>query len=177
MRKPILSLLFLLCFASVATAQQSFTVGDTVPTFKLPYATADSIFFEGIGPEDFKDQRFLMAFYPADWSSGCTKEMCTFRDSFEEFSKLSIEVLPISGDYVFSHHEWAKHHKLPFKLVADHTRTLGMMMGVYRDDWGMFKRSVFLIGPDGRFEYIDYEYSVRDEDDFDRLREFLNKLN
>lgn len=176
MCKTILSFLIALLFAAAVTAQQPFLVGDTVPAFKLPYATADSVVFEGIGPEDLKGQRFLMAFYPADWSSGCTSEMCTFRDSFEEFSRLNIEVLPISGDYVFSHHEWAKHHKLPFKLIADHTRTLGMTMGVYLEDWGMFKRSVFLVGPDGRFEYIDYEYSVGSEEDFNRLVEFLNKL-
>ncbi len=46
-------------------------------------------------------------------------------------------------------------------------------MGVYLVDRGMFKRSVFVIGADGKVEYIDYEYSVADDKDFDELKAFL----
>ena len=46
-------------------------------------------------------------------------------------------------------------------------------MGVYIDDYGMFQRSVFVVGPDGKFEYIDYEYSLADDKDFNALKKFL----
>ncbi len=126
LKSILLSVLMLGMATLIAAQEQHYAVGDTVPDFNLPYATRDSIIIEGIGPEDLEGQRFLMAFYPAAWSPGCTNEMCTFRDAITEFEKLDIEVLPISGDYVFSHHEWAKHHNLPFKLVADHTRSLAV---------------------------------------------------
>ena len=150
-------------------------VGDSVPDFKLPYATKDSISSEELTPAALKGTRYLLAFYPADWSGGCTKEVCTFRDSFEDLKKLDIEILAISGDYIYSHFEWAKHHNLPFKLVADPTREFGQKMGVYMPEHGMHKRSVFVVGKDGKFEYINSAYSVKDGADFEALKAALAK--
>jgi peroxiredoxin Q/BCP len=156
-----------------ARADEPFKVGDQVPEFKLPYATKDTVVFEGFGSADLKGKRYLIAFYPADWSPGCTKEMCTFRDGIGDLEKLGITVLPISADLVFSHREWAKYQKFPFKLLADQTRAFGTKTGVYMPDNGMFKRSVFVVGPDGRFEYINYNYSVEDDNDYNALKAFL----
>lgn len=169
-------LFMILLFVPLASlmAEPEFPeVGDTIPDFKLPYATADTIDFEGVSSKDLFGRRYVIATYPADWSGGCTKEMCTFRDRFSEFEELQVEVLPLSADLVFSHHEWAKHHNLQFKLLADHTREFGKVMGVYMNEYGMFRRSIFVVGPDGRFEYIDHEYSLADEKDFNALRDFL----
>jgi peroxiredoxin Q/BCP len=167
-----------LALGLIATAisgygQEKFKVGDAVPEFDLPYATRDTINMTGISSKDLQGKRYILAFYPADWSPGCTREMCTFRDEFADFRLLDVEILPVSGDYVYSHHEWAKHHNLTFKLLADHTRKFGNKMGVYIDDYGMFQRSVFVVGPDGKFEYIDYEYSLADDKDFNALKQFL----
>ena len=63
-------------------------VGDQIPTFKLPYATKDTVVPEGIGSADMAGKRYVIAFYPADFSGGCTKEMCTFRDQFSQFEGL-----------------------------------------------------------------------------------------
>lgn len=152
-----------------------FKVGDSVPDFKLPYATKDSIAEAEITPAAMKGKRYLLAFYPADWSGGCTKEVCTFRDSFDDLKKLDIEIIAISGDYIYSHFEWAKHHNLPFKLASDATREFGQKMGVYMPEHGMHKRSVFVVGKDGKFEYIDYDYSVKDNADFEALKAALAK--
>ncbi len=171
----ILPALLILAAISSSSAGEIFKVGDTVPQFQLPYATKDTIDFDGIGSENLKGQRYVLAFYPADWSGGCTKEMCTFRDEFAGFEELGVEILAISGDYIFSHHEWAKHHDLKFKLLADQTREFGKAMDVYMDKYGMFQRSVFVVGPDGRFEYIDYDYSVADDKDFRALMDFLTE--
>jgi peroxiredoxin len=148
-------------------------VGDQIPEFKVPYATKDSIKMEGMGSADLKGKRYVLAFYPADWSGGCTKEMCTLRDAITQFEGLNVEVLPISADLVYSHQEWAKHHNLPFRLLADHNREFGKKMGVYQEDKGYFKRAVFVVGPDGKIEYIDDAYSVADDKDFDDLKAFL----
>ena len=176
MKKLLLIILFIMLIIPPGIkAQEKFKVGDPVPNFDLPYATKDTIVFTGIKNEDMKGSRYILAFYPADWSPGCTREICTFRDEFTDFRDMDVEILPISGDYVYSHHQWAKHHNLNFKLLADHTRSFGDKMGVYIDEYGMFKRSVFVVGPDGRFEYIDYEYSLNDDRDFRALRKFLKE--
>nr|MBN2276627.1 redoxin domain-containing protein [candidate division Zixibacteria bacterium] len=154
-------------------AEEKFKVGDAVPMFDLPYATKDTINMKGINTNDLKGRWYLLAFYPASWSPGCTKEMCIFRDEFADFRDLDIEILAISGDYVFTQYEWAKHNNFNFKLLADHTRKYGNKMGVYIDDYGMFQRSVFVVDPDGKFAYIDYEYSLENDKDYNALMQFL----
>jgi len=157
----------------VPFAQDEPSVGDDVPGFKLPYATRDTINFEGVSSEDLAGTAYVLAFFPAAWSSGCTREVCAFRDAITDFEDLGVEVLPISGDYVFAQHEWARHHNLPFRLLADQTREFGKKMGVYMAERGMFRRSVFVVGPDGKFAYIDYEYSVADDSDLIALKQAL----
>ena len=159
-----------------ARADDILKVGDVMPDWHVPYATADTVAMEGIGSDDFKGTRYVLASFPAAWSGGCTREVCTFRDAIGEFESLDAEVLPVSTDLVFSSHEWAKHHKLNFKLLADHRRELGAALGVFMPDWGMYQRSVFVVGPDGNLEYIDYEYSVADSTDFVALKGALAKL-
>jgi peroxiredoxin len=162
----------LLVFGSgIASAQ--FKIGDKAPDFKLPYATKDTIIFDGISSKDLAGKRYLLAFYPADWSPGCTKEVCRLRDSMADFEGLNLTVLGVSVDNLFSHRQWAKSENLNFKLLSDHTHKLGQTFGVYDDNSGFFKRSVFVVGPDGKFEYINYSYSVNDENDFNALKKAL----
>jgi peroxiredoxin Q/BCP len=176
MKKFVLSSILILSLFTISSAEEIvYKVGDTVPEFKLPYATKDEIAKDELTPSVMTGKRYLLAFYPADWSGGCTKEVCTFRDSFNDLQKLDIEIIAISGDYVYSHFEWAKHHNLPFKLAGDHTREFGQKMGVYMPEHGMHKRSVFVVGKDGKFEYIDYDYSVKDDADFEALKSALAK--
>ncbi len=169
----LVTLAVVTCATVVFGGEHPFKVGDTLPSFTLPYATADTIVMKGLSKEDMRGKWFLLAFYPADWSPGCTKEMCTFRDAITDFEGLGIEVLPVSADLVFSHHEWAKHHKLKFKLLADQTRAFGKKMGVYMPDYGMFRRSVFVVSPAGTIAYLDYDYSVRDDKDYQALKAWL----
>ncbi len=175
MKKLVLLAACLFVWSSLSAAEP-FKVGDKVPEFKLPYATQDTVDMSGFGSADLKGKTYIIAFYPADWSPGCTKEMCTFRDSFSELMKLNVTVLPISADLVFSHHAWAQNEKFQFKLLADQTREFGKEMGVYMPDRGMFKRAVFVVGPDGTFKYIDYDYSVQDNADYDALKAALAKM-
>lgn len=175
MKKLILLVLILTALPySIAMADQ-FKVGDTIPSFDLPYATKDTIVFEGISSDQLNGKWYILAFYPADWSGGCTSEMCTFRDEFSFFDNLEIEVFPISGDNVFSHHEWAKHLNLGFRMLSDNTREFGKTMGVYMDKYGMFKRSVFVVDPTGKLAYVDYDYSLANNDDYNALKEFVSQ--
>ncbi len=178
MKRILTFLMLVMLFGGVfVEANDKFEVGDKPPEFDLPYATRDTINLNGINSDDLKGTRYILAFYPADWSPGCTKEICAFRDAWSDLSGLGVEFLAISGDYVYSHHAWAKHHNFGFKLLADHTRKYGQQMGVYLDDVGVMKRSVFVVGPDGTFEYIDYDYSVADDTDFNALHDFLKTVH
>lgn len=155
-------------------------VGEAAPDFRLPYATQEKIFFK---PEErmtlasLRGKNVILAFYPADWSGGCTKEVCTFRDTFAELSKLNATVLGISGDYVFSHQEWAKFHKLQFPLLSDHDHKVAQLYGSYDAESGFNKRTVFLIDKDGIVRYSNLAFKAGDAKDYSALRAELEKLN
>ncbi|MCA1592200.1 MAG: peroxiredoxin [Acidobacteria bacterium] len=154
-------------------------VGDAAPDFRLPYATQEKIFFdqkEQMTLASLRGKNVILAFYPADWSGGCTKEVCTLRDTFAELSKLNATVLGISGDYVFSHQEWAKHHNLQFPLVSDHKHEVARTYGIYDEASGFNKRSVFLIDKNGVVRYTNLAFKAGEQKDYEALRAALQKL-
>ena len=159
-----------------AFAEAQVKVGDKVPEFKLPFATKDTINFEGIGSQDLLGKRYILAFYPADWSGGCTKETCHFRDTMGQFEKLNVMVYGVSVDNLFSHRQWSQWDSLNFPLFSDQTHKLGSAMGVFNSENGMFQRSIFVVGPDGKIEYVKYNYSVKDDTDFNALEQALTNL-
>jgi peroxiredoxin len=154
-------------------------VGEAAPDFKLPYATQEQIYFkpeERLSLSSMRGKNVILAFYPADWSGGCTKEVCTLRDTFAELAKLNANVLAVSGDYVFSHHEWAKFHKLQFPLLSDHDHKVARAYGSYNEAVGFNNRTVFLIDKDGVVRYTNMEFKAGDANDYNRLKEELAKL-
>lgn len=165
------------CSTCFSQEMSSPAVGQKAPDFMLQYATKDSIIRTPIRLSEVVGKyNIVLAFYPADWSTGCTKEVCTMRDDFGSILKLSADVFAISGDYVWSHYEWAKHHNLPFKLLSDHSHEVAKAYTSYNDKTLYNKRTVFVIDKKGNIAYMDLEYSVRDNEDFDRLKDALSKL-
>ena len=162
---------------SYAQTQTQLSVGQPAPKFSLQYATKDSVIRTALTLSDFIGKRnVVLAFYPADWSEGCTKEVCSLRDDFGNLENLNAEILATRGDYVLSHFEWAKHHNLPFKLLSDHSHEVAKTYGSYNEKSGYNRRTVFVINREGRIAYIDLEYKVSDSEDFDRLKSALAQI-
>lgn len=163
---------------------EKLKVGDTAPDFSLPWADQERIVMGIKGRDDqemislsqFKGKNVVvLAFYPADWSPGCTTQLCSYRDQFDDFKKLDAVILPISGDYVFSHHFWAIDQKFPFKLLADHDHKVAKLYSSYNADMGFNKRTVFVVGLDGKIAYINWEYKPATEDHYKELIEAVAK--
>ncbi|HTK83329.1 MAG TPA: peroxiredoxin [Bacteroidota bacterium] len=179
-------ILILACLAVLATGYLSgqehppvhqLAVGDPAPDFTLPYATKDSVASDDLKlSSEIGKSVIVLAFYPADWSGGCTKEMCTMRDNIADLSHLNAEVLGISGDYEYSHHEWAKNLNLPVKLVSDHSHAVAKTYSSYNDARGYNKRTVYVIDKKGKIAYIDLSYSSRDMESFNKLKAALSAL-
>ncbi len=66
-----------------------------------------------------KGKPCILYFYPRDFTPGCTREACGFRDQFAEFRGLDIDVTGISRDSVATHLKFKETHRLPFELLAD----------------------------------------------------------
>lgn len=178
MRTTLLVISFLV-FVACLFAQEQTTpaVGAAAPDFTLPYATKDSISRMPLKLSDFVGNRAtIIAFYPADWSTGCTKEVCTMRDNFAALQNLNADVLAISGDYVWSHHEWAKYQNLPFRLLSDHSHAVAKMYNSFNEKSMYNKRTIFVVDKNGKIAYENMAYSVADLQDFEKLKSALAAL-
>jgi peroxiredoxin Q/BCP len=178
MKRLIAGLAFLGCAAAAfADTGAAPKVGDAAPDFQLPYATRDSIASDSLSLGAFAGHNVVLAFYPADWSGGCTKEVCTLRDNFTSLGAVNAVVIGISGDYVFSHHEWAQHHNLPFRLASDHSHAVAKRYGSYNDAYGFNRRTVFVVDKQGKVAYEDLVYSTRDSVSFGKLQAALHTMH
>lgn len=125
-------------------------VGSKAPNFTLPSQSG-----EMVSVEDFLGKKpVILFFYPKDDTPGCTKEVCAFRDSFEEFRKLDAEVIRISSDSVESHRSFAENHNLPFTLLSDEG---GKVRRLYRvpDTLGLFPgRVTYVIDREGMVRHM-----------------------
>jgi peroxiredoxin Q/BCP len=62
-------------------------VGDKAPDFTLPSQMGDSVTLS----EFFGKKNIVLYFYPKDESLGCTREACTFRDSYDVLQALVLK--------------------------------------------------------------------------------------
>ncbi|HYA78357.1 MAG TPA: peroxiredoxin [Verrucomicrobiae bacterium] len=104
----------------------SVKVGDKAPDFTLPSQTGDDVTLS----EFLGKKNVVLYFYPKDETPGCTREACSFRDSYEELTNLGAEVLGVSAQSVESHKSFATHHGLPFILLSDEGNKVRKLYGV-----------------------------------------------
>ena len=108
----------------------------------------------------------VIYFYPKDFTPGCTKEACSFRDRYEDFQDLGAEVIGISGDNENSHKRFAKKYNLPFTLLSDKNGQLRKLFGVKKNLLGLIPgRETFIFDADGvlvlRFNSLNAEPHIR----------------
>ncbi|HEV7397938.1 MAG TPA: thioredoxin-dependent thiol peroxidase [Pyrinomonadaceae bacterium] len=129
--------------------------GSTAPAFKTTDGEGNSVSLK-----DYRGQKVVLYFYPKDDTPGCTKEACSFRDSFGEFKKAGIEVLGISTDNEKSHQKFAKKFELPFTLLTDTDHAIAEKYDSYgqkkfmgRTYMGVFRKT-FLIDEKGKIKRV-----------------------
>lgn len=108
----------------------------------------------------YKGKWMVLYFYPKDNTPGCTKEACSFRDSYKEFQKKDVIILGISKDSVKSHKKFAEKYHLNFPILSDEK---GEVIEKY-NAWGeknMFGkkymgifRKTYLINPKGEIHKV-----------------------
>jgi peroxiredoxin len=134
-------------------------VGDTVPDFTLPKAGGEV--YNDIGSftlsAELGDGPLVLAFFPAAFTSGCTEEMCTFRDEKDRFDELDADVYGISVDLPTAQNVWMQREGLNFQMLSDWDHELSHEFGVVLPDmYGEFeaaKRSIFVLDAEGTITY------------------------
>ena len=123
----------------------------------------------------YKGKKVVIYFYPKDDTPGCTKEACSIRDSYDDFTNQDIEVFGISYDNSETHQQFIQKYKLPFNLLSDSDKLVSQLYGTK----GAFfpVRKTFLIDEYGKIVKIYDQVSVLDHGN-DILRDFnTEKIN
>jgi peroxiredoxin len=135
------------------------TEGDTAPDFTVPMAGGDAYndVEEFTLSDALGDGPVVLAFYPAAFTSGCTEEMCSFRDSMDDFGDLDARVYGVSVDLPFAQNVWMRQHDLNFPMLSDWDHEVIRKYDVVYDDmYGMIevaRRSVFVLDSEGTVTY------------------------
>jgi peroxiredoxin Q/BCP len=124
--------------------------GDRAPDFSLPDAGGKMV-----GLADFRGRKpVVLYFYPKDDTPGCTKEACSFRDQYEDFTMAGAEVVGVSSDSGDSHRKFAKKYKLPFTLLSDRDGQVRKRYGVPATLGLLPGRVTFVIDKDGIVRHV-----------------------
>jgi peroxiredoxin len=129
--------------------------------------------------EEFKGKKIVLSFFVAASSPVCESELCTFRDSWEEISKLGAQVIAISNDGPFANKAFAEKNGFNFPVLADYTskviRDYDVLMPdlLHIKDYNAAKRSVFVIMEDGKIGYKWVSEDPLKEPKYEEIKQFL----
>jgi thioredoxin-dependent peroxiredoxin len=110
-------------------------VGEAAPEFELP----------GTGGRryrllDYRGRGVILAFYPGDFTTVCTRQFCSYRDDGDRLGRLGLELLGISPQSVDSHDRFVAEYGLNVPLLADERLEVARAYGVVRH------RNISLVG-------------------------------
>ena len=154
----------------VMAGKRPLAVGDRMPAFSLT-----DQYGKTFNSADYTGRNILVIyFYPKDESMVCTKEACSFRDSFNDFAKAGAKVIGINAGTVASHKEFSDHYKLPFILLSDPGDKVYHLFGVADKVFFMTGRQTFVIDLHGKVAFT-YEAMIQGKKHADDALAFIRK--
>ena len=119
----------------------------------------DFVLRDGAGAQwrlsDHRGKVVVLLFYPGDETPICTRQMCSVRDRWEDYAATGAEVIGLSTNTVDEHKNFAEHHDLPLRLLADVDRQVADLYGAQSLIPGKVARSVFVIDASGIIRHRD----------------------
>ncbi len=145
-------------------------VGDRAPDFSVAASDGTTVHLK----DHMGKGNIILYFYPKDDTTGCTKEACGLRDTFDEFKGLNATILGVSFDSVASHKAFIAKYNLPFVLLADTDKSVAKLYGVADDSSRVASRVTFVIDKAGKIAFVDPK--VNPATHAAELRTVLNSL-
>lgn len=154
----------------------SATVGQKAPNFELPDTDKKMVNLESL-----KGKNVVLLFFPAAFTSTCTKEMCQTRDELSYFNGMNASVFGISVDMPFTLAKYKEANQLNFPLLSDFNKEAITAYGCKYDNWilglkGVAKRSSFVIDKEGTIRFAQVLENASDYPDFDGIKRALEGL-
>lgn len=127
-------------------------VGQAAPDFTLPGVCDGEK--RDYTLSEYRGRKVVLAFYPGDFTPGCTRQMCSYRDNYSELEATGAVLLGISPQDVDSHERWAEKKDFHFPLLADVDKKVIETYGVGAPIIGV-RRSVFVVDENGVVQFAD----------------------
>ena len=125
-------------------------------------------------------QPVVLAFFPAAFSSVCTAQLCTFRDSMARLNEAKARVFGVSVDTFFTLNAYREAQGLNFPLLSDFNKEVIAAYGCYNPDMiglrNIAKRAIFVIDRGGVIRHREVLDDARNEPDYARIRQALAAL-
>ncbi len=159
-------------------AERALLIGEKAPDFTLPDTE-----LKPRNLREFQGQKIVLAFFVGAFTSVCTKEMCTFRDSMGRLTDLKAQVIGISVSDPFSNKAFAEKNNLPFPILSDYTREVIKTYNLEFPDFAglkgytVAKRSIFMLDRQGIIRYIWITENPSVEPNYSRVEQALSELS
>ncbi len=115
--------------------------GARAPEFTLPDQDGQEVTLSGLlarGP-------LILYFYPADFTPGCTREACSFRDLHSDIERAGLAIAGVSPQPPKTHRAFREKYALPFPLLSDQKKAVASMYEVVAPFGLGIRRASFLI--------------------------------
>jgi peroxiredoxin len=143
----------------------SVDVGSKAPDFTLMNQDREPVTLSAQ-----RGRPVVLAFFPAAFSSVCTKELCRFRDSLAALNRANAQVYGISVDTFFTLKAFQDAQQFSFPLLSDFNKQVIRDYGVFNEDMiglkGIAKRAVFVIDKAGVIRHREVLEDARNEPDY-----------
>ncbi|MGB9604800.1 MAG: redoxin domain-containing protein [Bryobacteraceae bacterium] len=147
----LVTALTILVLAARAQIKSHLKIGDMAPDFALPSTTGREIRLS-----EFRGEKaVILAFFPAAFTSGCTKEMKGYQAHLDKAAGAGAQVLAVSVDDLATLQKWAERLRLGFPLLSDSAHQVAAAYGVLDAVRGAARRTTFVIDKEGRIRHIE----------------------
>jgi len=143
----------LLVAASLAAQSPGKThlkIGDPAPAFTLPSTTG-----KPVSLAELRGKTVVLAFFPAAFTGGCTKEVQAYQAHLAKFQEAGAEVFLVSTDNLPTLQHWAGEIGASYAMLSDFMRKASRDYGVLIEDRGIASRTTFVIDGQGRIQHIE----------------------
>lgn len=131
-------------------------IGDTAPCFTAITHRGEKLELASL----LGSKAIVLYFYPRDFTFGCVREACGFRDNIDLIEKEDAIVVGVSPDSLESHQRFAKALEIPYLLISDPDGVISGLYDVKR--WLLpTKRVTYLIDKSGKIQGVfHHEFAI-----------------
>jgi len=155
-------------------------VGTKAPDFALKSKQASGLVDVKLS-DNLGKKNTVLLFFPAAFTSVCTKELCDITAGLNGYQGLNASVIGVSVDNAFAQEAWAQKEKIGITLASDLnkevTKKYDVVFPMLAGIGDTSARAAFVIDKNGVVQYSEQTPTPKDLPNFDAVRSTLEKLN